>query len=103
MSTLEKNFQLLGFYVYDTATNFVCFRAQGELESKMAMRYAEKYGKDKQGLEAAGKYLFKELLAQSILTRDFTGHPVLKGCLRITVGTPEENQIILTAIKNALA
>ena len=93
----------LGFYVYDTATNFVCFRAQGELESKMAMRYAEKYGKDKQGLEAAGKYLFKELLAQSILTRDFTGHPVLKGCLRITVGTPEENQIILTAIKNALA
>ncbi|MDO4177587.1 MAG: aminotransferase class I/II-fold pyridoxal phosphate-dependent enzyme [Phascolarctobacterium sp.] len=93
----------LGFYVYDTATNFVCFRPEGELAKKMAQAYQTKYGKDKQGLEAAGKYLFKELLSQSILPRDFTGHPVLTGCLRITVGTPEENIKIMEAIKNALA
>lgn len=93
----------LGFYVYDTATNFVCFRPEGAAMEHMAEVYQKKYAQDKQGLEAAGKYLFKELLKESILTRDFTGHPVLKGCLRITVGTPEENKIILEAIENALA
>lgn len=92
----------LGFYVYDTATNFVCFRPDGDIAEYMADAYQRRYAQDKQGLEAAGKYLFKELLGQSILTRDFTGHPILKGCLRITVGTPEENKIIIEAIKNAL-
>ena len=93
----------LGFEVFDTATNFVCFRPDKTLADKLQAAYVKKYGEDKTGLEAAGKFLFKELLAQSILTRDFTGHPILKGCLRITIGTPEENILILQAIKKAVA
>ena len=42
-------------------------------------------------------------MANSILTRDFTGHPVLTGCLRVTVGTPEENVIIMAKLKELLA
>jgi histidinol-phosphate aminotransferase len=30
-------------------------------------------------------------------------HPGLAGCLRVTVGTPDENRILLSAMKEALA
>jgi histidinol-phosphate/aromatic aminotransferase/cobyric acid decarboxylase-like protein len=29
-------------------------------------------------------------------------HPGLQGCLRVTVGTPDENRILLTALREAL-
>jgi histidinol-phosphate aminotransferase len=38
-----------------------------------------------------------------VLVRNFHGsHPMLADCLRITVGTPEENRILLTAFGEAL-
>lgn len=85
----------LGFTVFDSATNFVCYRAEGQLMENLAAAYARKYpGKlDKQ--VASGKMMFKNFLENSILVRDFTGHPVLTGCIRLTVGTPEENKIIM--------
>ncbi|MCQ2372850.1 MAG: aminotransferase class I/II-fold pyridoxal phosphate-dependent enzyme [Phascolarctobacterium sp.] len=93
----------LGFYVYDTATNFVCFRAQGELKDKLAAAYRKNYSDRLPDLVASGKMMFKYFMANSILTRDFTGHPVLTGCLRVTVGTPEENVIIMAKLKELLA
>jgi histidinol-phosphate aminotransferase len=30
------------------------------------------------------------------------GHPLLKDCLRVTVGTPEENERFMTALKESL-
>jgi histidinol-phosphate aminotransferase len=39
------------------------------------------------------------MLKERILIRDFTEHPVLQGCMRITVGRPEENVKVLGAIK----
>jgi histidinol-phosphate aminotransferase len=38
-----------------------------------------------------------------VLVRNLHGaHPLLANCLRITVGTPEENRILLTALREAL-
>jgi histidinol-phosphate aminotransferase len=38
-----------------------------------------------------------------VLVKDFSGGvPSLENCLRITVGTPDENRILLTAMREAL-
>ncbi len=44
---------------------------------------------------------FERLRAQGVLVKNL--HPGLAGCLRITVGTPDENRILLSAMKEALA
>lgn len=43
---------------------------------------------------------FEGLKRQGVLVRNL--HPGLAGCLRITVGTPDENRILLTALREAL-
>jgi len=43
---------------------------------------------------------FAGLKRQGVLVRNL--HPGLKGCLRVTVGTPDENRILLTALREAL-
>lgn len=46
---------------------------------------------------------FDALRRQGVLVRNFHGsHPMLADCLRITVGTPEENRILLNAFREAL-
>jgi histidinol-phosphate aminotransferase len=46
---------------------------------------------------------FAGLQRQGVLVRNFHGaHPLLAQCLRITVGTPEENRILLRALKEVL-
>ena len=52
---------------------------------------------------ADGPRVFNGLCRQGVLVRSFHGsHPMLAHCLRITVGTPEENRILLTAFREAL-
>jgi histidinol-phosphate aminotransferase len=43
---------------------------------------------------------YEALHRQGVLVRNL--HPGLKNCLRITVGTPDENRILLTALREAL-
>jgi histidinol-phosphate aminotransferase len=44
-----------------------------------------------------------KLRARKVLVRNFNGtHPLLAGCLRLTVGTPGENQLLLDALSEAL-
>jgi histidinol-phosphate aminotransferase len=43
---------------------------------------------------------FESLRRQGVLVRNL--HPGLEGCLRVTVGTPDENRILLGALKEAL-
>jgi len=46
---------------------------------------------------------YQALRRQGVLVRSFDGaHPLLARCLRITVGTPEENRILLQAMREAL-
>jgi len=44
--------------------------------------------------------VFEALRRQGVLVRNL--HPGLPGCLRVTVGTPDENRILLTALREAL-
>jgi len=43
--------------------------------------------------------VFKELLQRDILVRDVSGYPMLGDCLRVSVGTPEENDKLLAALR----
>lgn len=44
--------------------------------------------------------VFERLKRQGVLVRNL--HPGLANCLRVTVGTPDENRILLTALREAL-
>ncbi len=43
---------------------------------------------------------YESLRRQGVLVRNL--HPGLKDCLRVTVGTPDENRVLLTALREAL-
>ncbi|MBI3574990.1 MAG: aminotransferase class I/II-fold pyridoxal phosphate-dependent enzyme, partial [Gammaproteobacteria bacterium] len=47
--------------------------------------------------------VFAALTEQKVLIKNLDGsHPMLAGCLRVTVGAPEENARLLDALKQAL-
>ena len=46
--------------------------------------------------------LFDRLLAHGVLVRDFSTRPRLEGCVRVTIGTPEENDAFLRALQEVL-
>lgn len=56
--------------VYPSAANFILIRTQRH------------------------RQLFDALLADGILIRDVSGYPMLENCLRISIGTPEENILL---------
>ena len=47
--------------------------------------------------------LFDQLLARGVLIRDFSTKPGLAGCVRVSVGTPDENDAFLAALREVLA
>jgi histidinol-phosphate aminotransferase len=49
-----------------------------------------------------GQVVWERLLERSVLVRDCSSWPNLDGCLRVTVGTPDENGAFLAALKEAL-
>lgn len=46
------------------------------------------------------KELFDTLFEQGILIRNIGAYPMLENCLRISVGTPEENDELIAALQN---
>jgi histidinol-phosphate aminotransferase len=47
--------------------------------------------------------VYKRLLERRVLVRNFNGsHPLLANCLRLTVGTPGENELMLDALSGSL-
>ena len=48
------------------------------------------------------KCSIKKLAQKDILLRDLSSHPKLKNCLRVTIGTPDENANFLQEIKKIL-
>jgi len=50
-----------------------------------------------------GDKVWAELVERSVLVRNCAGWPRLDGCLRVTVGTPEENDAFLRALREVLA
>jgi histidinol-phosphate aminotransferase len=50
-----------------------------------------------------GHAVWQGLLDRSVLVRDCTSWPGLDGCLRVTVGTPEEDDAFLAALAAVLS
>ena len=50
-----------------------------------------------------GDAVFQALKARNILVRNFSGaHPLLANCLRISIGSPDENAALLAALNEIL-
>lgn len=49
-----------------------------------------------------GDEVFRALLARGILVRNFSRVPHLANCLRVTIGTREENELFLSGLTDAL-
>lgn len=74
---------LAGLMIYPSAANFLLARVSGE--------------------KGAGTRVFESVKAQGVLVKDFSGgHPQLENCLRLTIGTPEENRAMMDALRSAL-
>ena len=52
--------------------------------------------------EKPARELFDALYKRGVLVRDVSSYPLLERCLRISIGTPEENNKFLTALDQAL-
>jgi histidinol-phosphate aminotransferase len=52
-------------------------------------------------LQRSAQAVWQGLLDRSVLVRDCSDWPGLAGCLRVTVGTPEENDRFLLALKES--
>jgi histidinol-phosphate aminotransferase len=50
-----------------------------------------------------GDKVWEQLVERSVLVRNCAGWPRLDGCLRVTVGTAEENDAFLSALREVLA
>ena len=49
------------------------------------------------------KRAFEGMKARGVLVKHIAGlHPLLANCLRLTVGTPEENELMIAALKESL-
>jgi len=67
-----------GIHVWPSGANFLLFRVDGDAHD-----------------------LWKRLLAHDVLVRDFSSWPRVEGCLRVTIGTPAENDACLAALQEA--
>ena len=75
--------RLSGLKIFPSAANFLLARVAGD--------------------KGAGTRVFGRMKAQGVLVKDFSGgHPLMDNCLRLTIGTPEENRILVAALREAL-
>ena len=78
-----------GVDVFPSGANFVLFRTATRGSGGVPQK--------------DGHAVWQGLLHKDVLVRDFSRWPRLEGCLRVTVGRPEENDAFLTALKEVLA
>jgi len=69
-----------GVSVYPSGANFVLFRPAGD-----------------------GHERWQQMVDYGVLVRDFSRWPRLDGCLRVTIGTPDENDAFLSALRGVIA
>lgn len=76
---LSDSLKELGFTVFPSEANFLLTRFPNA--SAVATRLAKEYG---------------------LIVRDFGSKPLLKDCVRISVGTPEQNRVLVETLANLL-
>ena len=77
---LAKELESLPLDVWPSEANFILFRP----------------------LTKSGHDVWKELVDRSVLVRDCSSWPRLENCLRVTVGTREQDDLFLEALKEIL-
>lgn len=83
---LVEALRTLGVDVVPSGANFVLFRPRRSGERAIA-----------------GQAVWQGLLDRDVLVRDCSGWPRLDGCLRVTIGTPDENDTFVRALREVLA
>ena len=78
---ISSELEALGLTVIPSGANFVLFRPDGH----------------------DGRAVWQGLVDRSVLIRDCSGWPRLANCLRVTVGTRDENSEFLTALSDVLS
>jgi histidinol-phosphate aminotransferase len=77
-----------GIEVFPSDANFILFRITRGNVGNVGSGAAE---------------VFQKLKKRGVLIKNLDGsHPLLKGCLRVTVGTPDENNQFLAALQASL-
>ncbi len=71
--------EVAGIEVFPSGANFVLFRCAGR-----------------------GRQVWERLVDRGVLVRDFSSWPGVEDCLRVTVGTPEENARFRSALDEAM-
>jgi histidinol-phosphate aminotransferase len=71
--------RLPGLTVYPSGANFVLVR-----------------------VDSGGHALWQRLVERGVLVRDFSHVPRLEDCLRVTVGTPAEDDLLLAALRDSI-
>jgi len=78
-------------------------RIFGELQKRPAIRaFPSKANFILMKAAKPARQLFDALYSQGVLVRDVSSYPLLERCLRISIGTPEENDRFLVALDQAL-
>lgn len=78
---IEAEFSALPVDFWPSGANFVLFRPR----------------------HRSGTEVWNGLLDHSVLVRDCSGWPRLENCLRVTVGTEEENDVFLSSLREVLS
>ena len=72
--------ELDGIEVFPSQTNFLLIRSRG-----------------------GGTATYQGLLERGIVVRDVSAHPLLRDCLRVTIGTADENESVYAALRDMMA
>ena len=80
-SRIQTSLRELKLEVWESGSNFILFRAPNKPATA----------------------IWQSLLDQGVLVRDCSSWPRLAGCLRVTVGTADENSAFLQAIRAAVS
>lgn len=97
----------LAVHYWHSDANFILFRADlSQMASQQASRQVPPETPPNGASDTAdilatipkGDPVWRRLVSQSVLVRDCSSWPGLSGCLRVTVGTPDENSRFLSAL-----
>lgn len=77
---LHKLYRVPGVKPYPSQANFILFELQ----------------------EADAKAVFEAIYKRGVLVRDVTAYPRLQRCLRVSIGSEEQNEAFLAALRHAL-